>query len=48
MLNLKRINSIDNSIKQNLIDTGYNEMIINLLINRGYDEELITALLSTG
>ena len=48
MLNLKRINSIDNKIKQNLIDNGYNEMIINLLINRGYDEELITALLSTG
>lgn len=48
MLNLKRINSIDNKIKQNLIDNGHNEMIINLLINRGYDEELITALLSTG
>ena len=48
MLNLKRINSIDNKIKQNLIDNGYNEMIINLLINRGYNEELITALLSTG
>ena len=48
MLNLKRINSIDNNIKQNLIENGYNEMIINLLVNRGYNEELITALLSTG
>ena len=48
MLNLKRINNIDNDLKQNLIENGYNEMIINLLVNRGYDEELVNALLSIG
>ncbi len=48
MVELRRKNNINNNLKQELIDNGYNEMIINLLVNRGYDKELITALLSIG
>ena len=48
MINLTKMNNINNNLKQELINNGYNEMIVNLLVNRGYDEELIAALLTTG
>lgn len=48
MLNLKRIENIDNNIKQSFIDLGYNKLLINLLINRGYEAEIIELLLNTG
>lgn len=48
MLELRKLNDINNNLKQELIDNGYNEMIVNLLVNRGYDENLISALLATG
>ena len=48
MINLTKMNNINNNLKQELIENGYNEMIVNLLVNRGYDEELIAALLTTG
>jgi single-stranded-DNA-specific exonuclease len=48
MLELTKMNNINNNFKQELIDNGYNEIIVNLLVNRGYDEETICTLLSTG
>ena len=48
MLELRKLNDINNNLKQELIDNGYNEMIVNLLVNRGYDENLISTLLATG
>ena len=48
MLELRKLNNINNNLKQELIDNGYNEMIVNLLVNRGYDEDLINTLLATG
>ena len=48
MINLTTTNNINNELKTNLIENGFNEMIVNLLVNRGYDEELIKTLLSTG
>lgn len=48
MLELRKLDDINNNLKQELIDNGYNEMIVNLLVNRGYDENLISTLLATG
>ena len=48
MINLTTTNNINNEFKANLIENGFNEIIVNLLVNRGYDEELIETLLSTG
>ena len=48
MINLTKMNNINNNLKQELINNGYNEMIVDLLVNRGYDEELISTLLSIG
>jgi single-stranded-DNA-specific exonuclease len=48
MLELRKLNDINNNLKQELIENGYNEMIVNLLVNRGYDECLINTLLATG
>ena len=48
MINLTTTNNINNELKTNLIENGFNEMMVNLLVNRGYDEELIKTLLSTG
>ena len=42
---IKRMNK-NNQLK-NLL-TGYNEMIVNVLVNRGYDKEIIESLLNTG
>ena len=48
MIKLNKINNITSEFKNELVENGYNEMIVNLLVNRGYDEEIISALLSTG
>ena len=48
MINLATTNNINNELKTNLIENGFNELIVNLLVNRGYDAELIETLLSTG
>jgi hypothetical protein len=48
MINLTTTNNINNELKTNLIENGFNELIVNLLVNRGYDAELIETLLSTG
>ena len=48
MLELRKLNDINTNLKQQLIENGYNEMIVNLLVNRGYDEDLINTLLATG
>ena len=48
MINLTTTNNINNELKMNLIENGFNELIVNLLVNRGYDQELIETLLSTG
>ena len=41
MLELRKLNDINNNLKQELIDNGYNEIIVNLLVNRGYDENIL-------
>ena len=48
MINLTTTNNINNELKANLIENGFNELIVNLLVNRGYNQELIETLLSTG
>ena len=48
MIKLNKINNITSEFKNELVENGYNEMIVNLLVNRGYNEEIISALLSTG
>ena len=48
MINLTTKNNINNELKANLIENGFNELIVNLLVNRGYNQELIETLLSTG
>ena len=48
MIKLNKIDNITSEFKNELIENGHNEMIVNLLVNRGYDEEIISALLSTG
>ena len=48
MLELRRLNNKESEFKNELIENGFNEMIVNLLVNRGYDKETIIALLSTG
>jgi hypothetical protein len=48
MLELRRLNNKESEFKNELIENGFNEMIVNLLVNRGYNKETIIALLSTG
>lgn len=48
MISLTTTNNINNNLKTNLVENGFNEIIVNLLVNRGYDQEIIEALLSTG
>lgn len=48
MINIKRIQNRDNEVKSQLIENGYNELVVDLLVNRGYDIELINALLTIG
>lgn len=48
MLELRRLNNKESKFKNELIENGFNKMIVNLLVNRGYDKETIIALLSTG
>ena len=48
MIKLNKIDNITSEFKNELIENGHNEMIVNLLVNRGYNEEIISALLSTG
>ena len=43
---LKRRMNQNNKLK-NLL-TGYNEMVVNVLVNRGYNKEIIESLLETG
>ena len=46
MLELSRIKDMNNELKQELIENGYDEFVVNLLVNRGYDKSVIDALLS--
>ena len=48
MLELNRIKDMNNELKQELIENGYDEFVVNLLVNRGYDKSVIDALLSIG
>ncbi len=48
MLELNKIKNMNNELKQELIENGYDEFIVNLLVNRGYDKSIINALLSVG
>ena len=45
---LKKTKDINKDLQKQLIDDGYNELLVNLLVNRGYDKDIIEALLSTG
>ena len=48
MINLTTTTNKNNKLKTNLIENGFNELIVNILVNRGYSQELVETLLSTG
>ena len=45
---LKKTKTINKELQQQLVDNGYNELLVNLLVNRGYEKDIVEALLSTG